>query len=139
MYTTTLKTKAGSFDVKNDQIFTDNFTLPFSYNPYNCRLWVVCKEYGAVCAVWADNEQDALDLMLDKGIESFLISEQDFLDMTEDEKEEVCFLGNAGEPNDLTYCQLHPVVFEWNKETIELLNAFIVAIEREEDTLDFNL
>lgn len=78
-----------------------------AFNPHNVRLWVIGHEFGAVCAVWASCEQDALDNAADRGwMDMFLIG--DDADVTDD----AAFLGNAGEPFDLTYAWCVPVQFD---------------------------
>lgn len=98
-------------ELPDDRVYCNNIIFPWEYNPHNVRLWVI-HEVGPLCAVWAESEQDALDEMLDQGIESFLVSEEDFAAMTDEEKEELAYLGNASEPCDLTYAWLSVVKLE---------------------------
>lgn len=136
-----LRTKDGSrFDLDERDIKTDNFTKPFHFNPNNTRLFIIGDEFGPVVAIWADNEQEALDCMLDKGYERFLIPPEDYMAMSDDEKEDVYYLGNAGEPCDLTYAWIREAdTNPSDRDGVGLLEKFIIANERGMDDLDFDI
>lgn len=91
-------------DIKcNDIIY------PNEYNSNRVRPWIIAHEFGPICLVWASHEQDALDEMVDQGYETFVVDPEDFEELTENERDELAYLGNASEPNDLTYCQIYEV------------------------------
>lgn len=138
-YSLTFTTKSNNHCIKEDMVFCDNFIRPFAYNPHNVKLWIFGNEYGAICAIWASCEQNALDAMLDNGLEHFLVSASDYETMSEEEKESLCYLGNASEPCDLTYAWCESWVCDLNnKNDFDIIAKFIIAEDRSEDTLDFN-
>ena len=117
-------------------ILCNDVILPGDFNPHNTRLWCIGNEFGAVGAVWASCEQDALGELIDNGLgNSFLVSEEDQKTATEEESEEWASLGNAGEPCDLTDAWLAPVKFEPARDW-KLLCQFAEARGACADTLD---
>ena len=84
---------------------------------YYDHLFVIGNEYGALCAVWADNEQDALDIAADandgtamNGLR--LDAETAHERETEHEGEGIMYLGNAGEAFDSIYAWISEVQIE---------------------------
>lgn len=110
-----------------ERILCNDIVLPFEHHPHGMKLWVIGHEFGAIGAVWANHEQDALDKLVDSGLgDSLLISEEDQASATDEEREEWAHLGNAGEPADLTHAWIAPV--EWDaKRDLELLCLFAEA------------
>lgn len=131
----TVKTNRGEIELTPERILANNVIFPREYNPHNVRLWVIGNEYGPLCAVWSDCEQDALDEACDKGLlDSFLVSKKDFTAMNEVEREELAHLGNAGESADLTYAWIEPV--DLSQQPLPLLLAFAEARGANADSLD---
>lgn len=95
-------------DLPPERILTNDVTFAWEYNPHNIRLWLIGNEYGPIVALWAGNEQDSLDEMLDKGFEHFLVKDPE----PDPEGTRYTYLGNAGEPCDLTYAWLKPILVE---------------------------
>lgn len=92
--------------------------LPGDYHPHDMRLWVIGHEFGGICAVWATNEQDALDNAVDLNVLDCLMAEtQDY------EDESLTPLGNASELFNLELCWVFPVEFQIERDW-ELLKAF---------------
>lgn len=92
--------------------------LPGDHHPYKMRLWVIGHEFGAICAVWATNDQDALDNAVNLNmLDCFLAETQDY------EDENLTPLGNAGELFNLNLCWMFPVEFKIERDW-ELLKAF---------------
>lgn len=89
-----------------EHILTNDVILPGENHCYNMRLWCIGNEHGALGAVWATNEQDALDELCDAGLAAGLAIEE------EDADEETARLGNAGEPHDLTHAWMAVVELE---------------------------
>ena len=120
-------------ELEDERILCNDVTLPtHRFNPHSVRLWVIGNEYGALCAVWAGNEQDALDEACDAGLLAGLaIDEPD----SEDEDEDIARLGNAGEPHDLTNCWMQTVRLN-GPEDWELIARFAEARGACADTLD---
>src|SRR3989442_10444928 len=82
-----------------ERILTNNVIFSGEFNPHNIRLWVIGNAYGALGAVWAGNEQDALDQLVDAGLgDQFLVDEQ----TQAEQEDDLSYLGNAGEAADLT-------------------------------------
>jgi hypothetical protein len=84
-------------------ILCNDITFPWEFNPHNTRLWIVSNEYGALGAVWAYCEQDALDELVDNDLGNGLLIDE------ADADEDCCRLGNAGEPANLDYCRIDQV------------------------------
>jgi len=118
-----------SAELSIDKIYANDVILPRSIdsdcgmNPHNVRLWVIGHEFGAICAVWASNEQDALDTAVDLNMLDCLIADdQDYDDET------LVSLGNAGELFDLSYAWIGEVQFEALRD-IQLIVALVRASE----------
>jgi hypothetical protein len=104
---------AREIELEDEKVLCNNVVLPGDFNPHTCKLWVVGHELGAVGAVWADCEQDALDELIDSGLgDSFLIDKHDFDAMDEHEREDVAYLGNASEPCNLDNAWIQAVEFK---------------------------
>ena len=98
-------TKSGAcHDIDDKDVLINNAVLPQEFNPHNVR-----HEFGAICAIWASCEQDALDEMLDAGYEQFLVEEHE-------EDQDYSYLGNAGEPCNLDYAWITPVEFDFVRD-----------------------
>jgi hypothetical protein len=108
-YTLHLKrnsTHLPTVELDGERILTNDIHFAGDFNPHNVKLWVIGNEYGAMGAVWADCEQDALDELVDSGLGDGLLIEEK--DATEDSDR----LGNAGEPADLDYVWMAEVEFD---------------------------
>lgn len=122
-----------------ERIMTNNVHLPWEYNPHDVTLWVVGNEFGPMGAVWAGNDQDAIDELIDKGLaEGILIKE-------EDADEDTPRGGNASEPYDQTNLWLDKVQFHglkmsqggiYNKTQAAFLCWLAEARGANADTLD---
>lgn len=125
-----------TWELDEDRILCNDVRLPWESNYHGTRLWVIWNEFGPLFALWADNEQEALDAMVDEGMgDSFLVDADDVEKATEEEREEWAGLGNAGEYADLSYCGLAPVAFDESRDC-RLLCAFAEARGNGQDTLD---
>ena len=111
-------------ELGEQDILLNDVTMPGDYNPNNVRLWVIGHEYGPICAVWAANEQDALDEMLDQGYEQFLVADEDF-DEALDREGVYAHSGSAGEPCDLSYAWIKPIVLDEKRDFHVLLDMYL--------------
>lgn len=116
-----------------ERILCNDVTLPGDFNPHNTRLWVIGNEYGALGAVWAQHESDALDELVDADLGGGLLID------ASDSDEDTTYLGNASEPADLSHAwlaevNLHPT---HNKHVLDVLLKFAEARGAGHDTLDF--
>ena len=102
-------------ELDGDRILCNDIVLPTETHPYNIQLWVIGNEYGALGAVWAGNEQDALDALVDAGLGDGLLID------AKDADEETTYLGNASEPADLQHAWLAPVEWDYARDIILLL------------------
>jgi hypothetical protein len=101
---------AREVELDSARVLCNDVTFPWEFNPYGTKLYVIGNEYGTICAVWANCEQEAFDAMVDEGLgDSFLVSEEDQKDASEEEQEEWARLGNAGEPCNLDYAWIQGV------------------------------
>ena len=121
-------------ELGEQDILLNDVTMPGDFNPHNVRLWVIGNEYGPVCAVWASNEQEALDEMLDQGYEHFLVADEDF-DEDLDEQGFYAHLGNAGEHCDLSYAWIKPIVLD-EKRDFRLLLDMYLGVDLGQKTLE---
>jgi len=127
---------AREFELKGEEVLCNNIVLPWDFNPHNCRLFVIGYEYGAIAAVWANHEQDALDEIIDSGLgDCLLISEEDQPSASEDEQEDWSHLGNAGEPCDLANVWIQEVRLD-PAQDCQLLCSFAEARGACQTTLD---
>lgn len=101
------------------------------FNPHNIGLYVIGHEHGPIVAVWAGNDQDALDNAVDANMIDCMLVEGEDAD-----NENHARLGNADEPFDLSYAWIARV--EWDAaRDIQLIVKFARAAESGADTLDF--
>lgn len=101
---------ARSVELEAARILCNDIVLPFERHPHNVRLFVVGNEFGALGAVWAGCEQDALDALVDAGLGDGLLVDEN--DLHDDEREDCTRLGNAGEAADLDHAWLQVVQFD---------------------------
>mgnify|MGYP003461326160 FL=1 len=135
-YTLTLKQSPqapSSVELEGDSILLNDVNLPehieHTFNPYNVKLWVIGNEYGALCAAWGSNEQEALDAAVDAGLlDSLMDEEQDY------NNEALTPLGNAGELFDLDYVWMGKVEFDAARD-IKLIVALVRESVEGKDTL----
>ena len=119
-------------ELEDERILCNDIRLPFDTSNYrNIRLWVIGNEFGALCAVWAGHEQDALDEACNAGMLAGLAIDES----PDEEDEEVTRLGNAGEPHDLTNAWMQTVRLN-GPEDWELIARFAEARGACADTLD---
>ena len=119
----------GAVEIEPERVLCNDVTFAGEFNPHHTRLWVIGNEFGALGAVWAQCEQDALDELVDKGLGDGLLID------VKDADEETSFLGNAGEPADLTYCWMNEVDFKPERDW-QLMIKFAEARGACADTLD---
>ena len=135
-YTLTLKQSPQApraVELEGDSILLNDVNLPehieHTFNPYNVKLWVIGNEYGALCAAWGSNEQEALDAAVDAGLlDSLMDEEQDY------NNEALTPLGNAGELFDLDYVWMGKVEFDAARD-IKLIVALVRESAEGKDTL----
>jgi len=125
-------------ELEAERILCNDVVLPGESNPHKRRLWVVWNEYGALGAVWANNEEEALDELVDADLGKGLLVDADYLaGLSEEEREALAYLGNAGEAADLTNVGLEDVKLDpKHKKDLSLLLKFAEARGAGADTLD---
>lgn len=131
---------ANEFNVEEHNIICNDVNLPSEimdgYNPYNNRMWLIGHMHGLVCAIFAPNEQEALDNACDEGkMESFLV-DTNGVDEQDLEHENYTYLGNAGEAHDLDDCWIAEVDFKAERD-IKLIVKLARAYEGGQASLDF--
>ena len=140
-YTLTLA-QSGAFcqnprfvELSGEKIALNNVILPKTidsdggYNPHNVRLFVIGHEFGAICAVWASHEQEALDEACDANLIDCLLAENQDID-----NEELTPLGDASELFDLSHAWIGTVEFDAARD-IQLIVSIVRAVENQKDTL----
>lgn len=100
-------------EVDADRILCNDIVLPCDADyKQKSKLWVIWNEFGPMGAVWTNNDQDALDQLVDSNLAQGMLVDEDALrNMDENDKEELAHLGNAGEACDLTYVGIDHVTF----------------------------
>lgn len=93
-------------ELEDERILANNVIFPGEFNPHNVRLWVIGNEYGALGAVWADCESDAIDELIDSDLGGGILIDE------ADADEETARGGNAGEPYDTEHLWMATVRFE---------------------------
>lgn len=120
---------ARSVELEDERILCNDVSLPWERHPHNMRLWVIGNEFGALGAVWASNEQDAFDELVDADLgDGLLIDEADA-------DEECARLGNAGEPANLDNAWIQLVRLD-PAQDCRLLCRFAEARGANQYTLD---
>ena len=100
-------------ELENNRILGNDIRFPWEHHPYNMRLWVIGNEFGAMGAVWATNEQNVLDLLVDKNLGDGLLVDKSYVKgLIKAEIDELTPLGNAGELADLEHCWMGEVLFD---------------------------
>jgi hypothetical protein len=105
-YDYTVKTRVGELQFnKSDVVNPDEYFANGDFNPHHVRPFLIHNEFGVLCVVYAQSEQDALDEAVDANrLDSCLVSAADYQEAEQEgHADEFANLGNAGEPFDLTY------------------------------------
>lgn len=146
MYNLTLKQDknpffqmANSVKLPGDKIALNNVILPRhidkenAYNPHNVQLYVIGHEFGSICAVWASNEQEALNEACDLDLlDCFLCEDQSPENY---DSGDFVALGNASELFDLQYAWLGVVEFDAARD-IQLIVDIIRASENQKSFIE---
>lgn len=116
-------------ELEPERVLCNDVVLPWEFHPYKMRLWVIGNEFGALGAVWASNEQDALDELVDADLGAGLLIDE------ADADEDSARLGNAGEAANLDNAWLQIVRLD---EALDcrLIAAFAEARGVSADNLD---
>jgi hypothetical protein len=101
----------------------------------NAGLYVVGNEYGALGAVWCSHEGDAIDALVDADLAGgILIDDETLAAMSEEEREDVHYAGNAGEAVDLDHAWIQRVHIDGARDW-RLIAAMAEATGANADTL----
>ena len=118
----------------NDNLFlVSDFTLPDSYNPHNTRLFYIGVQCGFewldLAVIWANCEQEALDIACDNDmLDNLLAEDQDY------EDESLTAIGNASELFNLESIILQEVDIDKIRD-FHLLVKYVQAVEQNADFL----
>lgn len=130
-----LKRDAEEVTVRPDRVLTRWIgILPGSgYSPPS-KMWVIGNEYGAIVAVWAQNAEDAIDEAVNcDTMDSEMVSQEDFDAMSEEEREDLIYAGNASEPFYQNYLWME--IVDLRIQSAPLLAALRKAEEQGASTL----
>jgi hypothetical protein len=128
----------GEVEVEGDRICAFEAVLSGEYNPHRVRLWVTLTMYGPAGATWAVDVGDALDELVDHDLANAILLDEDAAREREEEGNEPAYLGNAGEPADLTDVDVQPVLLDIERDW-ELLSTIALCQEKGEDFLTCEL
>ena len=130
---------ANSVKLPGDKIALNNVIFPRhidkenAFNPHNVQLYVIGHEFGAICAVWASNGQEALDEACDLDLlDCFLCEDQSPENY---DSGDFVALGNASELFDLQYAWLGVVEFDAARD-IQLIVNIIRASENQKSFIE---
>ena len=146
MYNLTLKQENGPFfsvprfvELPGDKIALNNVILPRhidkenAFNPHNVQLYVIGHEFGAICAVWASHDLEALDEACDLNLlDCFLCEDQSPENY---DSGEFVALGNASELFDLQHAWVGVVEFDAARD-IQLIVDIIQASENQKSFIE---
>jgi hypothetical protein len=120
--------------VCNDVILPSEFDHASRYNRHNVSMWLIGNEYGAVCAIFASHEKDALDSACNIGMmEEFLIHKDSTTGLYD---KDGTTLGNDGKLHDLDHCWVAEADLQAERD-IKLIVKLARADEAGHDHLDF--
>lgn len=121
---------AREVELEPSRILCNDVILPWeTFNPHSVRLWVIGNEFGALGAVWASDQQEAFDILVDAGLGDGLLIEE------ADADEDSARLGNASEPANLDHAWIQLVDLKSEGQT-KLLCQFAEARGSQATTLD---
>jgi hypothetical protein len=119
--------------VDADRILCNDVVFQGDPGAGNTKLWLCASLYGPMGAVWASNEEEALNELVDQGLaDAILVDENN----THLEEEQITHLGNHGMPCDLSNVGCAPVIFIPERDW-RLLCKFAEARGAGHDNLDF--
>ena len=103
-------------ELEANRVLCNDVVLPGERNPNHTRLWIASAAFSNsptfLGAVWADDEESALDTLIDAGLGKALqIDDLDLEAMDEKEQDSLAYLGNESQACDLTNVGLTPVKF----------------------------
>lgn len=105
--------------VSNDKIACNDIIFTDEYNPNKTGLYVIGHEFGPICAIWGNNEGEALDNAVDLDLmDCMIIPEEEFQAMTEEEKDNCLCAGNADEPVYSDYLWIEKAILNHKQERI---------------------
>lgn len=96
-------------EIPADRISGCPVFFPWEQPRNSDSLYVICNEYGAMGAVWADNEQNALDALIDANLGRGIEIEEP---TEENDDEPVERAGNFGRAVDISHCVILVASFE---------------------------
>lgn len=128
---------ARDVQLDDDAILCNDVHLPWEHHMSGGpKLYVIGHEFGSLCAVWADHEQDALDDAVDANLlDCLLVSAEDQASASPEEFESWSYLGNASELFNLDTAWMQVVGFDYLRD-IQLLCRFAEARGSGARTLD---
>jgi hypothetical protein len=122
-------------EIEPQRVLANNVTFKGEHG--RSHLWVILTLYGPAGAVWANNIQEALDILVDSDLAgAILIDPKEYNRLPEKEQEQYASLGNSGEPCDLSNVAVEPVVFNPERDW-RLMCKFAEARGAGHDNLDF--
>lgn len=123
--------------VDAERVLCNDVVFKGESNPHDVRLWLVLSAYGPLGAAWASDVREALDVLVDADLaEAILVDEATLAEMSEEEREVLASLGDAGEACDLSHVAVEPVKFDPAQDWL-LLCKFAEARGAGHDDLDF--
>ena len=109
-------------EIEPERVLCNDIVLLGETHPHRMRLWVLGNEFGPMGAVWAGNEQDAIDELIDADLAGgILVSEEDQKTMTPEETEDMARGGNAGELYETEHLWMAEVEFKAERDLAVLL------------------
>jgi hypothetical protein len=116
-----------------DKVLTNDVVLPWESHPHGTRLYVIGHEFGALAALWAESEQDAMDILCDQGLSDPFLVEDHEMSIPHDDGT-LTALGNAGDLHNLNHAWCLPVAWDMARD-VQALAKFAEARGASHDNL----
>ena len=117
--------KGNEFELSGERVLANDVVFSHERHPYRMRLWIIGNEFGALAAVWASCEQDAMDEACDAGLlDGLSLDAETVADWSIHYRGEgIMRLGNASEAFDATNAWLHEAPLELQHSEVQLAFA----------------
>lgn len=122
-----------SVELEPYRILCNDVQFPWEHSMRNPgpKLWVIGNEFGAMGAVWADCEQDALDELVNVGLAGGILLDKE----NQKPDDEATFAGNASEQIETEHLWMSTVVFDKVRD-FDLILKFAEARSAGAENLD---
>lgn len=122
--------------VPGNKILANDVVFPGESNPGRVKLWLCTNAHGPMGAVWAQAENDALDVLVDANLAGGILVDESSLKGTDKEHDNFARLGNFGQVCDLSDTRVDEVAIIPDRDW-SLMIKLAEARGAGHDNLDF--